>query len=173
MNLEESLRREHSKSQCINIVAWIGNDRKKFAELMNLFFRGEYRLSQRAAWPMSEVVLRYPNLIQPYLKKLIQLLNDATQHSAVVRNIVRLLQAVEVPKPLHGQLMTACFQFIESNETPVAIKAYALTVLDNLSKLYPEIIPEIQLIVKERLPHETAAFRMRAKPFLREDERER
>jgi hypothetical protein len=53
MDLLAALTEEHSKAQCNKIVAYIGNDKKKFAELMKLFFEGEYRITQRAAWPMS------------------------------------------------------------------------------------------------------------------------
>ena len=130
---------------------------------MKLFFEGEYRVTQRAAWPMSYCVKAHPHLIIPYFKKLIEKLGNPGEHDAVVRNTVRLLQEVEIPEKFHGQVMTLCFNFIQSNETAVAIKAFSLTILKNLSKKYPEIIPEIRTIIQERWDFETAAFKARAK----------
>jgi hypothetical protein len=167
MNLKDALLEEHSKAQCNKVVAYIGNNKDRFAQLMKLFFEGEYRVTQRAAWPMSYCVQTHPNLINPYFKKLIDKMGKPGEHDAVVRNIVRLLQEVTIPEKYHGQVMTLCFDFIQSNETAVAIKAFSLTILKNLSKHYPEIKSEIKTIIEERWEHETAAFRARAKEFLK------
>jgi hypothetical protein len=169
MNLKEEILKEHSKKQCDAIVKYIGNDRKRFAELMKLFFEGEYRVTQRAAWPMSYCVHDHPELIQPYFSPLLKNLAKKNLHDAVIRNTVRLLQDVDVPKKFHGKLMNICFDFILSNETAVAIKVFSLTILQNLSKFYPEIIPEIKLIIEERWEHETAAFRSRAGKILKKE----
>ena len=167
MNLEHSIRDEHSKAQCNKIVAYIGDDKKRFAQLMKLFFEGEYRVTQRAAWPMSYAVRNHPSLITPYFGRLINKLANPKEGDAVLRNIVRLLQSVEIPKRYHGKLMTLCFDFIQSNETPIAIKASSLSILQNMSKEYPEIVPEIKTIIEERWDLETAAFRSRARNFLK------
>lgn len=165
MNLKEALLKEHSKKQCDFIVSYIGKDKDRFAVLIELFFNGDYRITQRAAWPMSYCVRSHPELITPFFKPLLDHLGKSNLHNAVIRNTVRLLQHVEVPKKYHGRLMNICFDYIQSAETAVAIKAFCLTVLENLAKIYPEIIPEIKLIVNERWEQETAAFKTRAKRF--------
>jgi hypothetical protein len=167
MDLESTLLEEHSKAQCNKVVAYIGNSKERFAQLMKLFFESEYRVTQRAAWPMSYCVRKHPQLIRPYFKKLLNKLGNPGEHDAVIRNIVRLLQEVDIPEEFHGRVMTHCFNFIQSNETAVAIKAFSLTILKNLSQKYPEIIPEIKTIIEERWEYETAAFRARAKSFLK------
>ena len=63
--------------------------------------------------------------------------------------------------------MDACCKYVESSTEAVAIKAFALTVLGNLAKKYPEIIPEIKIIIEDQLAHQTAAFKSRAKKFLK------
>ena len=162
MNLKNALLEEHSKAQCDRIVNYIGDDKKKFAELMDLFFKGEYRITQRAAWPLSYCVQQFPELINPYFDPLISNLGKPGLHDAVIRNTVRLLQKVQIPRKYHGRLMTICFDFLQSNETAIAIKAFSLTVLQNLSRLYPDIIPELKTIIEERWDNESAAFRTRA-----------
>jgi hypothetical protein len=167
MNIREKLLKEHSKKMRDEIVRFVGHDRKKFAELMKLFFHGEYRITQRAAWPMSYCVQKNPDLIIPYLKPLIQQLTKKGNHDSVTRNTVRLLQNIEVPKKYHGQLMNICFDFIQSNETAVAIKAFSLTILEKMAKTYPEIIRELKLIIQERWDHETAAFKSRSRKIMK------
>ena len=167
MDLKATILEEHSKAQCERIVKYIGNNKQRFAELMKLFFKGEYRVTQRAAWPMSNLVKKYPQLIEPYYKKLLDNLEKPGLHDSVLRNTVRLLQYVKIPEAHHGQAMTICFNFIQSNDTAVGIKAFSLTVLQNLAKHYPKILPEIKTIVEERWEHETVAFRTRAKKIFK------
>jgi len=167
MDLQKALLKEHSKAQTDKIVNWVGKDKKRFAELMRLFFIGEYRLTQRTAWPMSYCVIAHPELIKPYFGKLIKLMKQPGIHDAVTRNIVRLLQEIEIPKKYQGEIMTICFDFVSSLSVPVAVKAFSLTILEHLASKYPEIIPELKLIIEERWEHETAAFRQRAKKILK------
>jgi hypothetical protein len=163
MNLREEILKEHSKAQCNKIVSWIGNSQKKFDELFNLFLNDEYRVTQRAAWPLSESVIAYPIFIKKNFSKLVSNLKKPNLHNAVKRNSIRLLQYVDIPKKFHGDVMAICFSFVESPAEPVAVKAFSLTVLNNLSKLYPEILPEIKLLAEEQLPNQTAAFKSRVK----------
>ena len=168
MNLRETILERHSKAQCDKIVKYIGNDKERFAELMKLFFKGEDLVTQRAAWPVSYCVKNHPKLIAPYYKKLLDNLSKPGLHDSVHRNTIRLLQYVTIPEKFHGQVMTICFNYIQSNETPVAVKAFSLTVLQNLAKHYPDILRELKTVIEERWEHETAAFRSRAKKILRD-----
>jgi len=167
MDLLQLIQEEHSKSQCDKIVAYIGNDKKKFAWLMKIFLTGENRDVQRAAWPLSYCVQAHPHLVEPYFKELLNMLEKPGVHNAVQRNITRLLQTVTIPKRYQGKVMDTCFGFIESHDTPVAIKAFSLTILEKLSKDYPDILPELKLIIEERWEHETAAFRSRGRKILK------
>ncbi|TKK68549.1 hypothetical protein FC093_10530 [Ilyomonas limi] len=97
-----------------------------------------------------------------------QQLQRTDVHPAVVRNSVRILQFINIPEALHGEVMNACFNFIEKPATPVAIKAFALTTLYNLSKHYPDIQQELKTIIEERMDNETAAFVSRGKKILQQ-----
>jgi len=168
MNIRTALLKEHSKKQCAAIVKWVGGDQKRFDELFDLFLNDEYRVVQRAAWPISYCVEDHPGLIKKHFAKLIKNLNKKGIHDAVKRNSIRLLQHVDIPGKFHGQIMDICFRYISSPTEAVAIKALSITVLQNLAKQYPEIINEIKLVIDERWDHETAAFKSRAKQLFKE-----
>jgi hypothetical protein len=140
MNIREELLKEniHTKQHALKISEYACSSPKHFKELMQCFLSKEYRLAQRAAWSVSWAAQTKPQLIKPYIKDLVEQLPRKDVHDAVIRNSVRILQQIEIPKQLHGKLMNACFNFIESNTTPIAIKAFSLTTLFNLSKFYPE-----------------------------------
>jgi hypothetical protein len=163
MDLREEILKEHSKAQCDKIVKWIGNDQQKFDELFRLFLNDEYRVTQRAAWPLSYSVIAHPPFMKKHLAALINMLKKPNLHNAVKRNAIRLLQYFTIPKKFHGDIMDICFRYVESPNEAVAVKAFSLTVLHNLSKEYPEILPEIKLLIEEQMPHQTAAFKSRSK----------
>lgn len=170
MELTSEILKEHSKSQCNKIINWVGDSQKRFDALFSLFINAEYRISQRAAWPLSYCVINYPVLIKKHLSELIKNLEKPDLPDAVKRNTLRLLQYIETPVRHDGKIMQFCFNYIQSAREPVAIKAFALTVLGNLTKKYPEIIPEIKLLIEEQLPHQSAAFKSRAKRFLKDSD---
>lgn len=167
MNIREALLEEHSKTQCLMIVAYVGYDKRKFAELMEIFLSNEYRVTQRAGWPLSCVAQGYPELINPYLGQLINMLKAPGSHPAVVRNITRIFSRISIPKKYHGKIMSACFEFITTPGEPAAVKAFSLATLEKFMEDYPEIGSELKLIIEEHWDHETPAFKSRAKRILK------
>jgi len=166
VNLREEILKEHSKPHALSIANYACASKENFIELMRCFLDNEYRLAQRAAWSVSWAARQKPEMIYPHIKDLVSVLNKKNVHDAVIRNSVRVLQKIEIPEKYHGEVMDACFQFLEKPSTPVAIKAFSLRTLFNLSKKYPEIKPELKLIINDRLDYETAAFKSRAKKIL-------
>lgn len=163
MDLEEALLAEHSKKQCLKIVQYINGNPLRFKQLVKLFLTGEYRVVQRAAWPVSYCIEAHPELLKPYWAPFMKALDDSKSHPAVHRNILRLLQFVpDIPRKYQGLSMNACFKRIEDPRAKAAEKAFALTVLENLSRLHPDIRSELLLIIDERWDQETPAFRSRA-----------
>lgn len=168
MNLREEILREHSKNQCTRIVHWVGSSQKRFDELFSLFLHDEYRVVQRAAWAVGNCVIDHPGLIKDHFRKLLDNLDKPNLHTSIKRNSIRLLEEIDIPEVYHGQVMDICLRFLESPAERVAVKAYSLSVLNKMSKLYPEIMPEIKLLIEDQMDTQTAAFKSRARKFLKE-----
>jgi hypothetical protein len=166
MDIHRALMAVHSKRQAMAIVEFIGDDTRRFAELMKLFFAGEYRLTQCAAGIMGYCVEGRPELIRPYLPKLLDCLERDDMHDAVKRNIVRLLQYVEIPRRRAGKVYAHCVDLVDDPCEPVAVRAFALTVAARIAKSEPDLMNELRLIVRQHLPHTTAAFQKRAREVL-------
>ena len=167
MDLEKELLKEQSLTQCNRIIKWIADDESRFGRLTELFFKGDYRLTQHAAWPMSYCIRKHPTLAKRYYKKFIDQLSAANSHPAAKRNIVRLLQFVEVPKRFQGKSMDIYFRFISEPGETIAVKAFSLRILENLSEIYPEILPEVKAIIEARWEFETHAFHSSARKILK------
>jgi len=167
MNLKETILKEHSKEQCNKIVQWVGNNEERFNELFHLFLNSEYRITQRAAWPLSNSAIAHPEFMKGNFGKLLSNLKKANLHNSIKRNTVRLLDAIEIPVKYEGRIMEICFTYLESPGEAVAVKAFSIGILGKLAKKYPEIIPEIKLMIEEQLPHQSAAFKSRSKAFMK------
>lgn len=166
MELREAILAEHSKAQTTKIIKWVGNSQERFDELFHLFLNDEYRVVQRAAWPLSYCVIEHQQLIFKHFRDIVANLKLPGISSAVKRNTVRLLQHVEIPEEFHGDVLNICFDFIMSMSEPPAVKAFALTILQKLALQYPEIKDEVKIIIEDRWEVESPAFRSRAKAFL-------
>jgi hypothetical protein len=167
MNIRNALLKEHSKAQALRIASYIASDASRFKELMTLFLGKEYRVTQRAAWVVSTCIENYPALITPWLKKMLVHLGEAGLHPAVKRNTLRVLQFVNIPKPLQGIAASNCFLLLQSETEPVAVKVFSMTVLGNLCQKEPDLINELRLVIEHQLIRASAGFKSRAKKILR------
>ena len=166
MNIREEILQEHSKTQAMKIAEYACASPKNFGELMACYMDKEYRLAQRTAWSVSWAARKRPEMVRPYLTAIVQQMQRSDVHDAVKRNAVRILENIDIPEELHGEVMNACFGFLEDPATAVAIKAFSLTTLFNLSKRYPDIRPELKLLIEANWENETAAFKSRGRKIL-------
>ncbi len=167
MNLKEKILSEHTKTNREEIVNWIGSNQTRFDELVKLFLGNDKLITQRSGWPLSFAGIAHPEFIPKHLGKLVTNLKQKDLHDAVKRNTIRLLQEISIPEKYQGDVMNICFDFIISPTEKPAIKAFSLTVLENLSKEYPEIKQELKTVIEDRWDYETAAFHSRAKKILK------
>ncbi|MCU0434370.1 MAG: hypothetical protein MUC87_13020 [Bacteroidia bacterium] len=166
MHPAEILSRGHSKALAMQVVKWVGNDAERFAELVKIFLGKEVRLSQRAAMSVMWCADRNPELIKPWIGKFVERLGKAGNHSAIDRNIVRILQFMDIPEKYEGKLADKCFCFLQAADTPIAVRAFAMTVVFNIVKKYPEMAHELEVVLREWLPNASAGEANRAGKIL-------
>ena len=168
MNLQQALLKNPDKSQVLRIVDYIGNDPQRFQVLVKLFLTGPYRITQRASWPLSICVEKYPKLANPHLKLLMQNLTKKPVHNAVKRNTVRLLQYVNIPRKLQGFAADICFQYLLDPKEPIAVRVFSMTVLANIATDKPDLRRELLLVLEDQLPYGSAGFISRARKTMKQ-----
>ena len=166
MDIREELLTEHSKVQATKITEYVGGDPDRFAELMKQLLGPVYRLSQRAAWPVSLCIERNPELVKPYFNALIKQLERDDAHVAVKRNVARLLQFVEIPKRYQGRVFEACYNLLADPAETVAVRVFSMTVAAKLAENEPELLNELRLLAAKYPQAATAGFRSRARRVL-------
>jgi hypothetical protein len=145
----------------------VGSNKKRFADLISVYLAGPYRVTQRAAWPISYCVEHHPELIIPHLKKMLAFVEKPDVPGAVKRNTMRLLQFIEVPKKFHGRVVKICFDFLTDKKEAVAVQVFAMTVLANIAQQEPALADELIMLIEDRLPYASAGFRSRANKILK------
>ena len=168
MDLKAASLKEHSKAQCNKIVKYVSNDPKKFAELVNVFLAGPYRVTQRISWPLSCCIEQNTTLIHPHLAKILKYVQRPDVHDAVKRNVVRLLQFIDIPRKNQGVAADICFKFFNDSKEPIAVRVFSMTVLANLAKEIPELKNELIPLIEDQLPYASAGFVSRGRKVLKE-----
>jgi len=167
MEIESEIKNLRSKQQVEKLIRWVGTNAKRFAQLMNLFLHGDQDISRRSAWVIGHCCERNPELAKPWLKTMIKKMQEPNMHNAIQRNVMRILQYVEIPSSLKGKVTNICFDFISDTKTAIAPQAFAMTVLANIAKKESDLLKELRVLVHQMLPYGTPAFRARAKKIFK------
>jgi hypothetical protein len=168
MNLVELLLKENSKAVYTRIVNYVGKSPKRYKSLVDIFLGGPYRITQRVARPLSYCTELHPELARPFLKRIVKTLAVPDQSDSVKRNVLRLLQFVNIPASLQGEVAGICFQLLSDTSESVAIRVFAMSVLGTIAQEQPDLGKELELIIQDQMPYGSAGFVSRANNVLKQ-----
>ncbi|MBM2840585.1 MAG: hypothetical protein HW412_1113 [Bacteroidetes bacterium] len=106
-------------------------------------------------------------MIRPYLGKMIKRMQEPGVHDAVRRNVIRILQFIEIQDRLLGEVATVCFRYLASPNEPIAVKVFSMTVLGTIAQKEPDIKNELRLVTEQQLSTGSMGFCSRAKRVMR------
>ena len=171
MDLKTEILREHSKRQSLRIAAWVGRNRWRFKQLMELFLHGEYRVTQRSAWVVSHIGMKHPKLITPWLPAMLKRMQEPGVHIAVKRNVLRVLAEIPIPQALLGRVVSICFDELGKPESPTAVRVYSMQTLGKIAEREPGITRELRDSMERMLPYGGAGIQSCATKVLKRLER--
>lgn len=149
MDILKALQNGQSKKQTLAIVKDIESNPSTYTLLVKLLKGDDKVLSQRAAWPLSDASLLFPDLVKPHIPVFVKLLLEDHHHPAVYRNLLRILEYNHIPETYHGRLLDRCFEFIRDPARPEAIRAFSITLALTICRPYPELRRELCLVLLE------------------------
>lgn len=167
MNLVAELEKRHSVATKNRIMRHVGTDRKRFGELVKIFLGSNYRLTQWAGWPLSDIVKRHPEMIRPYLRPMLKSLDRPGMHDAVKRNVMRLLQFIDIPAGMAGLAFDKAFALFSDTGQPVAVRVFSMQVMADVAMKVPELKNEVCLAIEQHLPYGSPGYRSRARRLLK------
>lgn len=167
MSLRKQLQKEFSKMNSVKVSLMVGADEELFAELMDCLKDNDPELARRAAWALSFCFDKHPYLFNKYVSTLVEIMPDKTCHAAVKRCATQALQFMEIPEDLEGLVYDYGIDIINDPDESNAVKAYTLSILQNIVLKYPELKQELITLVEDKMPFETPAFKSRGKKLLK------
>lgn len=171
MDLKQLIANIPSASEKEYLVTEIASSQKKFDELFLFMFRQKDPIAWRAAWIIDGCDEKEPSLSKKHLSKIINSLQEFRSHG-VRRSFLRLLSRHNIPEKEQGKLADLCFQYMVSELQPVAVKVYAMQILFNLTRIYPELSRELITVIEDQYDNNSAGFKARGKLILRQLEKD-
>ena len=162
---------EHSRKNVTRVIKLIGDDQKRFDELMNIFLGEDEELARRAAWPVGFIVQDHPQLVKKWFPKLIGNLKRKNLHPAIYRNTFRFMQVIEIPAKHQTAILDLAYKFVLNASNTAAVRAFALTTAWNIVSKYPELASELRLVTEQVITEDSKAMKSRGKRTLRDLER--
>jgi hypothetical protein len=137
-------------------------------ELLVYALNKNQMLSNRAMWVLSHCADLDFERIKPFQVKLINHLKNKNIHSGVIRSVLRIFQEQPIPKKHESFMIDKCFEYIKNPKEAIAVRAFAMTVVYNISKPYPELLSELSIVLTHlNIEHESAGIINRAKNTLK------
>lgn len=131
------------------LTSFVEKNPKIVRELVFLTNGNDLKLSMRASWALQHISFKYPELIKPHIGSLIKSLKKEKQHTGAIRNVIRIFHEIEIPEKYSAELYDLCLNYIKNGTLPHAIRAFSITLLGDICKKYPELKPEVELVLNE------------------------
>lgn len=158
--IREQLLIEMSKANINIIIAEVLKNTSLFPALFELMFDDDLAVARRAAWTVEHCFLINNELLSPYLKQLIEVL-PTVKHTSLARHFLKMLAYSDISAYYTGELIDLCFQWIISNEQPIAVKIFAMDLLYKSTNVYPELKTELKETIELILPNASAGTKNR------------
>jgi 8-oxo-dGTP diphosphatase len=140
-----------------------------FNKLLEFSYSKDMKLAFRASWTLTKACDKFPELIYPYLPDIIESLpkfdNESVQRSFL--RIISLSDSSKLSVRHHGILADHCFPMLNSGNAAIAIKAYSMEILYNLSVIYPELGNELSSSIRIMMEDGSAGIIARGTSILK------
>lgn len=139
-----------------------------FLKLYEYSFSDNNHLAFRSSWTLSKVCDRFPEMIVPYLPKIVQTL-DKIENVSTLRSFLRIISLSDLSvfsTREHGILADFCFNILKSSDSAVAVKAYSMETLYKLAILYPELSNELSSTIMIMIEDASAGVKARGRSIL-------
>jgi sulfite reductase alpha subunit-like flavoprotein len=162
---EEILLADYSKRHNEHLSQVIGKNPDLVSKLLSCLTSKDEDVITRSAWALSAVTDNHFKLLEPFEHKIAEIFANS-KNNAVLRNTGRTLSQIQLSENSMEVVINKAFQLVEEFETPIAVRVHAITILCNMSGVYPEIIPEIKIHLSKMLDG-SAGEKSRAKKLLK------
>jgi len=115
-----------------------------FLQLFSLIFDEDKNVAWRAAWACQKISEKQSKwFTKEQFLKLTELVISTT-HGGLQRGCLSILNNLPLPEPIPVELINACFDWMVSEKSPIAVQALSMKLLCKICKKEPDFIPEFK-----------------------------
>ncbi len=138
-------------------------------ELLTFALSKDQLISNRAMWVLNHCADLDFERIKPFQAKLINHLKNSHIHSGVVRSVLRIFRDQSIPQKHKAFMLDKCFSYLKNPSEAIAVRVFAMTIILNISKPYPELLNELSAVLMHiSAEEESPAMRARVRHTLKE-----
>ena len=169
IHLEQARMQLGDSSRALSLLtaSMVYEEPSLFTIFIELALLDEKHYAERASRVICICSHKFPELFKPHCSRVIAELKNLKNEGGM-RNLLKTL--AEVPVKLTKKdtsiLLNQCFDYLVSNDYPIAVHVFSMQILSNLSGEIPEIGEELCRILEERMPDASAGYRSRARRIL-------
>jgi hypothetical protein len=140
-----------------------------FLRLLEYSLSSDNKLAFRASWTLTKVCDKFPEIIHPYLSQVVESLSKIDNESTLrcFLRIISLTDFTKINNRRHGLLADFCFKTLNSGFSAIAVKAYSMEILYQLSLIYTELATELSASIMMLMEDGSAGIYARGKLILK------
>ncbi|MBS1637987.1 MAG: hypothetical protein JST26_18890 [Bacteroidetes bacterium] len=157
MELQEILSTKISEADVRIIARKALKDKGLLDTVFNLVFHPDEKINNRASWILGHICDLDLSVMKNRDRKILGLLkSEEGLKGGRTRNILRIYNTRTVPESCSSDVLDTCYRFLKDPSYAIAIRAFSITVIYNISKPYPELLEELKLVLNDLLKHDEA-----------------
>lgn len=160
---------EFRKERDFKKIILLLEDNEEFAlELLHLIEqKAVYPYAEYASWIWTHLAKDLPEFAQKYYPNLVDILFE-TKNETILRNVLAGIVHLQKTDYKEGEFIDLLIQFLLEKNHKVALHVYALYVLTDFIKKYPELKQEVSLVADLLMENPTPALKVAYRNFIQE-----
>jgi hypothetical protein len=149
MDFKKEILRDQQLSNAKRMAEHVAFKPSEIKKLIKLFYDKDNNISMRSAWIVSHICKLDPEIVRRVTPDLIKYLKTKNPNSPTVRCILSSLQQIDIPEKYCSVVFDFCMRYVKNTTLPHAVRAFSINIMGILCKRYPELKPEVKLILSE------------------------
>jgi len=137
------LYRPLSKRFVDHLVLEVFANPADFEVVYKLIFDSEIKVAWRAAWACQKISEKHPEWFSDKHFSELSQLAISTPHDGLQRGCLTVLYNLSLPNPIPVDLINACFDWMISAKSSIAVQAYSMKLLYRVCEVEPDFRSEL------------------------------
>ena len=151
----------------LNRKRWAKKFASKEIALKNFLYLVDFdqKLATRFIWLIGDLCESNPRIVFPVVKDFFSR-RATTKIVNYNRSLAKMFMYCGIPKEIEGEATTNLFNWLMDANSIVTTKVYSMKALFNLTKKYPELISELEAIIRDQYDKNSVSFKTTANQIL-------